>query len=83
MEMPSFLKLDGQSFLFKNDGIFRFYVPEKYFTTKLAEFLGEYVSIFGILNYAIFDKNDKLVLADSPIEITESEITIFSRFVQL
>ncbi|MGN1394773.1 MAG: hypothetical protein ACI4V7_12215 [Succinivibrionaceae bacterium] len=59
MEMPSFLKLDGQSFLFKNDGIFRFYVPEKYFTTKLAEFLGEYVSIFGILNYAIFDKNDK------------------------
>lgn len=59
MELPNFLKQQDQSFLFKNDGIFRFYVPERFFTTKLAEFNGEFVSLFGILTYAIFDKNDK------------------------
>ena len=59
MELPSFIKQQDQSFLFKNDGIFKFYVPERFFTTKLAEFNGEFVSIFGILTYAIFDKNDK------------------------
>lgn len=59
MELPSFLKIKDQSFLFKDEGTFKFYIPEKYFTTKLAELNGEFVKLFGICTYAIFDKNDK------------------------
>lgn len=60
METPSFIKVKDTSYLFNEDGCFKFYVPEKFFTNKLAEFVGEYVSLFGIIPYAIFDKNDKL-----------------------
>jgi len=59
METPSFIKEKGNSFVFANDGCFKFYVPEKFFTNKLAEFAGEYVSLFGVIQYALFDKNDK------------------------
>ena len=59
METPSFIKVKNQSFVFANDGCFKFYVPEKFFDTKLAETNGEYISLFGILTYALFDKNDK------------------------
>jgi hypothetical protein len=61
METPSFIKEKGNSFLFANDGTFKFYVPEKFFSNKLAEFVGECISIFGVIPYAIFDKNDKPV----------------------
>jgi len=59
METPSFIKVKGDSFVFANDGCFKFYVPEKFFTNKLAEFTGEYISLFGVIPYALFDKNDK------------------------
>lgn len=61
MNTPSFIKVKGDSYVFANDGIFKFYVPEKYFSNKLAEFVGECISLFGILPYAIFDKNDKAI----------------------
>lgn len=61
MQMPSFLKEKDMSYIFSNDGCFKFYVPEKFFDTGLAVLTGEIVSLFGILTYAIFDKNDKLV----------------------
>lgn len=61
MAFPSFLKKRDSSLLFANDGCFKFYVPEKFFDTKLAEQNGEFISLFGILTYALFDKNDKLI----------------------
>lgn len=59
MDTPSFIKVKGDSYLFANDGTFKFYVPEKYFSNKLAVFEGECINLFGMLSYAIFDKNDK------------------------
>ena len=61
MDTPSFIKVKGNSYVFANDGCFRFYVPEKFFSNKLAEFVGECISLFGVIPYAIFDKNDKAV----------------------
>ena len=59
METPSFIKVKGNSYVFANDGCFKFYVPEEFFSNKLAEFSGECISLFGVIPYAIFDKNDK------------------------
>ena len=39
--------------------LLNFIFQKKYFTTKLAELNGEFVKLFGIYTYAIFDKNDK------------------------
>lgn len=61
MNTPSFIKVQGDSYVFANEGTFKFYVPEKYFSNKLAEFVGECISLFGMLPYAIFDKNDKAI----------------------
>lgn len=61
METPSFIKVENNSFIFKDDGIFKLYVPEKYFDIKMAEFVGEIVNVFGILTYEICDKNDKII----------------------
>lgn len=58
-DMPGFLKRDGKSILFNGEGEFVFYVPEKFFDTKNAVIIGEYVKLIGILDYAIFDKNGK------------------------
>ena len=58
---PSFIKVKDNSYVFANDGTFKFYVPEKYFSNKLAEFSGECINLFGMLSYAIFDKNDKVI----------------------
>lgn len=59
MNTPNFIKVKDTSFVFANDGCFKFYVPEKFFDTKLAEPNGEYINLFGMLTYALFDKNDK------------------------
>ena len=61
MNTPSFIKVKDNSYVFANDGTFKFYVPEKYFSNKLAEFSGECINLFGMLSYAIFDKNDKVI----------------------
>jgi hypothetical protein len=59
MDTPSFIKVKGDSYVFANDGTFKFFVPERFFSNKLAEFVGEYISLFGVVPYALFDKNDK------------------------
>jgi hypothetical protein len=61
VDTPSFIKVKGDSYVFANEGTFKFYVPEKYFSNKLAQFVGEYISLFGMLSYAIVDKNDKAI----------------------
>lgn len=55
--VPSFLKRDGDSLLFNQDGQFVFYVPEIYFDRGDALIKGEYVNLLGILDYTIFNKN--------------------------
>lgn len=55
-DVPKFLRRDGDSLLFNQEGEFVFYVPEIYFDAgrKDAVINGEYVNLLGILDYAIF-----------------------------
>lgn len=55
--VPAFLKRDGDSLLFNEDGQFVFYVPELYFDRGDAQIKGEYVNLLGILDYTIFKPN--------------------------
>lgn len=57
--LPKFLKKDKDKILFDQDGTFVFYVPESYFNKKIAIINGEYLDIFGLLNYTILDKSNK------------------------
>ena len=57
--IPSFLRKDGDSLVFNQDGEFIFYVPEIYFDRGDALVVGEYVNIIGIMDYAIFDEKGK------------------------
>ena len=62
MELPNFLKLEGDSLVFALDNKeFVFYVPENFFNDKtkrpIAEVIGEDVSMIGLCNYAIIDSN--------------------------
>lgn len=59
MDIPGFLKRDGDSLVFTEKGEFVFYVPEMYFERSYAIIYGEYVNLIGILNYAIFDEKGK------------------------
>jgi hypothetical protein len=65
MEIPNFLKLDGESLVFNLDNKeFVFYVPENFFNDKtkrpIAEIIGEDVSMIGLCNWAIIDSNGKV-----------------------
>lgn len=60
--LPKFLKKEKDSLLFNPSNQtdeFIFYIPEKYFERNVAEQLGEYISILGILNYTIQSANGK------------------------
>lgn len=58
-DVPKFLKRDGESLLFNQEGEFVFYVTEDQFTKKTAIIDGSYVHLLGLLNYAIFDEKGK------------------------
>lgn len=67
MAIPSWLKRDGESILYNGDGYFAFFVPERYFDGKnsaKAIIYGEYVNLFGILDYQLFSSNGK---ANGPV----------------
>lgn len=59
--MPKFIKEKNGGYAFNGEGTFVFYVPEKFFETKMAIFNGEYIELFGICCYAIHNKDDKPV----------------------
>lgn len=62
MAIPSWLKRDKDSIIYNGDGYFAFFVPENYFigkNTAKAIIMGEYVNLFGILDYQLFTDNDK------------------------
>lgn len=58
-EIPKFLKRDGDSLLFNQEGELVFYIPEMYFERKYAVISGEYINLLGVLDYAIFDEKGK------------------------
>lgn len=58
--LPPFLKQQGDSILFNGDGEFYFYIPEILFTRELARFNGEYISLLGIMSYAMKLPNGKM-----------------------
>lgn len=60
-DVPNFLRRDGDSLLFNQDGQFIFYVPEIYFDKgrNNAVINGEYVNLLGILDYAIISASGK------------------------
>ena len=51
----SFYKVQGDSFVFDQDGEFVFVVPDVYFESRSAIIVGEFVNIMGVLNYYIED----------------------------
>ena len=58
MAIPSWLKRDGESILYNGDGYFAFFIPERFFDGKNAAkaiINGEYVNLFGILDYQLFN----------------------------
>ena len=55
--VPKFLKRDGDSLLFNQNGQFVFYVPEIYFDRGDAQVKGEYINLLGILDYTIFNED--------------------------
>ena len=59
MDIKKYLKFNGESYIFNGDGEFIFYVPKFYFTKNYAVMKGEYIDIFGLLNYTIRDKSGK------------------------
>lgn len=60
MAVPYFLKQDGDALLFNQDkGYLQFFVPEKFFETKKAIIVGEFVNLIGILDYTIYDDKGK------------------------
>lgn len=58
-KLPSWLKREGEAILFNGPGEFVFYIPDKLFTSKYVELVGEYVKSIGIMDYAVFDENGK------------------------
>ena len=65
MKLPDFLSQKENSLIYNGDGEFLFYVPESYFGSvkqnPIAQIVGYYVSTIGILDWAIVDKNGKVV----------------------
>lgn len=58
-DVPKFLKREGDSLLFNQEGELVFYIPEMYFARKYAIIIGEYINLLGVLDYAIFDEKGK------------------------
>ena len=56
-KVPGFLKRDGDSLLFDQNGQFVFYVPEIFFDRGDAQIKGEYVNLLGILDYTIYNED--------------------------
>lgn len=63
MQVPPFLKQEGQSLVYNEDNKeLLYFIPEEFFQntkTSIAIIYGEYVSTFGLFNWCIQDKNGK------------------------
>lgn len=64
MAIPSWLKIEGETIKYNGDGYLAFFVPEGFFTgknTSKAVIEGETVSLFGILDYQLFDNKGQSI----------------------
>lgn len=62
MQLPAFLKQDGDKLLFTGKGELVYYIPEQYFSntkTSVGQIIGEYVSTIGIFDWALVSENGK------------------------
>lgn len=59
--VPNFLRRDGDSLLYNQDGQFVFYVPEIFFDAGRRDAIinGEYVTLLGVIDYAFISPNGK------------------------
>lgn len=55
-KVPPFLKRDGESLIYKDDGQMYYVVPEKFFETKCAYEYGQFYGIIGVFNYVRVSK---------------------------
>lgn len=62
MEVPSFLRREGDALLFNEDGELLFYIPDEFFGNSkqtIAKIVGSYVSTIGVCDYVIVSKSGK------------------------
>lgn len=59
MNLPYFLRQEGNSLIYKDEGEMIFFLPESYFTRNNAIIIGENINVIGMFNYVIYDKNGK------------------------
>ena len=57
MEIPKFLKLQGNALVFALEGELVYYIPEEFFGNNITEISGSYVSTIGVCDYAIISPN--------------------------
>lgn len=57
--LPEYIVQKEDSVIFRDEGELIYYVPEKYFNTKNAIIIGEYVELMGEFNYDVFPKSGK------------------------
>ena len=60
MEIPKFLKLEGNALVFNLDGELVYYIPEEFFDNNITEISGSYVSTIGVCDYAIISPDGKM-----------------------
>lgn len=53
MALPSYLRVEDESVYYSGNGEFLLFVPDSYFTKKIAVIEGEYIELLGILNQSI------------------------------
>ena len=63
MQVPPFLKLQGQSLIYNEDNKeLQYFIPEVFFQntkSSIAIVVGQYVSVFGLFNWCIVDSKGK------------------------
>lgn len=71
-KIPGFLRLvNNTTLIFNSDGELRFYVPEKYFTNKSAEVLGNSIVLLGSIQYGLkIGNKETLNIFSYPSRIT-------------
>lgn len=57
--IPRFLKRDGRSLLFKDEGELVFYIPQYYFERGYITVDGRNMRLLGLFNYKLFNKDGK------------------------
>lgn len=60
MEIPYFLKREGNVITYNGKGTLVFFIPAPFFEKKYANMVGENIQLFGVFDYVIYDENGKI-----------------------